>query len=256
MDTACLNVMAEQAAGVLGQKLLEFCHLLRAHGMEVTAGRIIDAFRAVQAIDCFHRGDFYTLLEANLISRASNRDLFHQLFLQFWSGPTWAMIPDPCLPGWEDGCELPPPMPERTSLQFEHRDDTTDTDDILQQTVAVYSPVEVLTQKDFGHMSEQELAQVQRLITSMARQMATCLSRRKRSRSKARSIDPARTMRRSLRYGGDVLQLLRRGPRVTKTKMVVLCDVSGSMDVYTWCNFSTASKTACEASKQSFLVPV
>ena len=40
-------------------------------------------------------------------------------------------------------------------------------------------------------------------------------------------------MRRSLRYGGEVLQLLRRGPRVAKTKMVVLCDVSGSMDVYT-----------------------
>jgi uncharacterized protein with von Willebrand factor type A (vWA) domain len=233
MDTAGLDVMGEQAAGVLGQKLLEFCHLLRAHGMEVTVGRIIDAFRAVQAIDCFHRGDFYTLLEANLISRANDRDLFHQLFLRFWSGPTWAMIPDPCLPGWEDGCELPPPMPERTSLQFEHRDDTADADDTLQQTVALYSPVEVLTQKDFGHMSEQELAQVQRLITSMARQMATCLSRRKKARSKAHSIDPARTMRRSLRYGGDVLQLLRRGPRVAKTKMVVLCDVSGSMDVYT-----------------------
>jgi len=46
-------------------------------------------------------------------------------------------------------------------------------------------------------------------------------------------IDPGRTLRRSLQYGGEVLDLVRRGPKLSKTKMVVLCDVSGSMDVYT-----------------------
>jgi uncharacterized protein with von Willebrand factor type A (vWA) domain len=115
-----------------------------------------------------------------------------------------------------------------------HTHDPDPEDDASPQPVALYSPVEVLSHKDFGQMSEQELARVQRLITSMARQMATCLSRRKKAQNKARRIDSGRTMRRSLRYGGEVFQLLRRGPKVGKTKMVVLCDVSGSMDVYTF----------------------
>ncbi|MGH7928678.1 MAG: hypothetical protein ACREQV_12880, partial [Candidatus Binatia bacterium] len=108
METSVIAPLGDAAADVLGQKLMEFCHLLRAYEIEVTASRIIDTFRALKAIDFFRRGDFYTVLESNLISRVSDRELFYQLFLQFWRGPTWAGIPDPCLPGWEDECALPP----------------------------------------------------------------------------------------------------------------------------------------------------
>jgi hypothetical protein len=222
-----------RAASVLGQKLLEFCHLLRAQGLEVTAGRIIDTFRALKVIDVFQRGDFYTVLEANLISRWSDRDLFQQLFTQYWRGPTWTPLPDPCLPAWEDGCTLPPPAPQLSSWQMEQRQNGAQTDHEQVQQVALYSPAEILSRKDFGKMVEQELLQVQRLIMTMARQMATRVSRRKKASSKAPSIDPGRTMRRSLRYGGEVMELVRRGPKLGKTRMVVLCDVSGSMDVYT-----------------------
>ena len=93
-DTADLSAFTHEvsthAADVLSQKVLEFCHLLRANGIEVTASRIIDTFRALKVVSFFHRGDFYTLLQANLISRATDRELFQQLFLQFWHGPTWA----------------------------------------------------------------------------------------------------------------------------------------------------------------------
>jgi uncharacterized protein with von Willebrand factor type A (vWA) domain len=232
--TALMVTLGERAAAVLGQKLLEFCQLLRAHRLEVTAGRIIDTFRALEVIDCFQRGDFYTVLEANLISRTGDRELFRQLFTQFWSGPTWATIPDPCLPGWEDGCELPPPTLQQTTLRLQERANDNGTDQEPQRlNVALYSPAEVLSRKDFGKMADQELMQAQRLIMTMARQMATALSRRKKAKAKATWIDPGRTMRRSLRYGGEVLELVRRGPKISKTKMVVLCDVSGSMNVYT-----------------------
>ena len=223
----------DHAASILTQKVLEFCHLLRAHGLEVTSGRIIDTFRALKVVTAFQRHDFYTLLEANLISRASDRELFQQLFGQFWRGPTWASIPDPCLPVWHDDCELPPPVLHQSSLQFAPRENgAPDQDDQAPQRVGFYSPVEILSRKDFGKMAEQELLQVQRLIMTMARQMATRVSRRKKARAKASAIDPGRTMRRSLRYGGEVMEIARRGPKIGKTKMVLLCDVSGSMDVY------------------------
>ena len=235
MQTAVIDEAGERAAEVVGQKLLEFCHLLRANGIGVTAGRIIDTFRALKVLDIFRQDDFYTLLEANLVSRASDRDLFHQLFLRFWSGPTWAMPVDPCLPPpYEEACGPPPPMLQQPTMHVESWDVRSDDDAAeTPQTIALYSPQEVLTRKDFGTMAEQELLRVQRLIMAMAHQMATRLSRRKKAGAKARLIDAGRTMRRSLRYGGEVMQLVRRGPRLGKTKMVVLCDVSGSMDVYT-----------------------
>jgi uncharacterized protein with von Willebrand factor type A (vWA) domain len=234
METSVIAPLGDAAVDVLGQKLMEFCHLLRAYEIEVTASRIIDTFRALKAIDCFRRGDFYTVLESNLISRASDRELFHQLFLQFWRGPTWAGIPDPCLPGWEDECALPPRSMQNSRLQLAAVDDSDEPDDTQPpRSLTMYSPTEMLSRKDFGKMSEQELMQVQRLISSMAQQMATVLSRRQKARKKAHGIDASRTLRHSLRYGGEVVQLMRRGPKISKTKMVLLCDVSGSMDVYT-----------------------
>jgi uncharacterized protein with von Willebrand factor type A (vWA) domain len=104
MQTACIEEVGERAAEVIEQKLLEFCRLLRAYGIQVTAGRIIDIFRALQAIDVFQGDVFYTALEANVVSCAGDRELFRQLFLQFWSGPTWVMPPDPCVPVGEEAC--------------------------------------------------------------------------------------------------------------------------------------------------------
>jgi uncharacterized protein len=233
MQTTCSDEVGEHAAAVVGQKLLEFCHLLRANGLGVTASRIIDAYRALKVIDVFRRDDFYTVLEANLVSHASDRELFRQLFLRFWSGPTWVMPLDPCLPAWEDDC-MPPTGFQPPKMHVEAWDVQSDEGaEEAPQAVALYSPQEVLTHKDFGKMAAQELLRVQRLITAMAHQMATRVSRRKKGGAKARVIDPGRTLRRSLRYGGEVLDLVWRGPKLRKTKMVVLCDVSGSMDVYT-----------------------
>jgi uncharacterized protein with von Willebrand factor type A (vWA) domain len=223
-----------QGAKVVGQKVMEFCHLLRANGVEVTASRIIDTFRALKAINFFRRGDFYIVLESNLISQPADRKLFYVLFQQYWSGSVGAMIPDACLPGWEDDCRLPPNGFNSSPFQLEAvHGEAAKPDEPESPQLAMYSPTEVLRRKDFGKMSETELAQVQRLITSMARQMATALSRRKKARTKSHAIDLGRTMRQSLRYGGEVIDLKRRGPKVGKTKMVVLCDISGSMDVYT-----------------------
>jgi hypothetical protein len=234
MQTACVKEVGERAAEVIEQKLLEFCCLLRAYGIQVTAGRIIDIFRSLQAIDVFQRDVFYTALEANVVSRAGDRELFRQLFLQFWSGPAWMMPPDPCVPVGEDACAPLPPALEQATVHvgnWDFRNDAGSTEP--QQTVALYSPQEVLARKDFGKMAGRELLRVQRLITAMARELATRMGRRKKAGVKAHMIDPGRTMRRSLHYGGEVMELVRRGPKLGKTKMVVLCDVSGSMDIYT-----------------------
>src|SRR5215510_6600705 len=147
MQTTCSDEMGEHAAAVVGQKLLEFCHLLRANGLGVTASRIIDTYRALRIIDVFRRDDFYTVLEANLVSHARDRELFRQLFLRFWSGPTWVMPPDPCVPAWEDGC-VASPMLQQPKMHVEDWDFRSDGDsEEAPQAVALYSPQEILTRK-------------------------------------------------------------------------------------------------------------
>lgn len=235
MTTATDIAPEQRAVDVLIQKFLEFCQLLRGHGLEITAGRVIDTCRTIEVIDIFRSGDFYTALEANLVSNPQDRELFHQLFLAFWRGPSWAAIPDPCLPAWNDDCAASPPPVLQEHTPFTPRQEQVEarSDEDTATSVALYSPQEVLTHKDFGKMSPQELLRVQRLLSTMARQMATALSRRKKTTGHGPLIDAGRTMRRSMRYGGEVVDLVHRDRKVGKTKMVVLCDVSGSMDVYT-----------------------
>src|SRR5712691_3482531 len=153
MQTKLRGAVGERAAGVVGQKLLEFCHLLRANGIGVTASRIIDTYRALKVIDVFRRDDFYTVLEANLVSRTSDCELFRQLFLRFWSGPTWEMPPDPCLPAWEDDCVTPAVL-QQPQMHVEGWDvRSAEGSEEAPQAVALYSPQEVLTRKDFGKMA-------------------------------------------------------------------------------------------------------
>src|SRR5919202_1430653 len=145
MQIACIEEAGERAAEIIEQKLLEFCRLLRAYGIQVTAGRIIDIFRSLQAIDVFQRDVFYTALEANVVSRSGDRELFRQLFLQFWSGPTWVMPPDPCVPVGEEACASLPPAPEQGTMQVGNWDLRNDDGSAEpQQTVALYSLQEVL----------------------------------------------------------------------------------------------------------------
>jgi len=233
MHTIDVDAMGERAAEIIAQKLVEFCHLLRAHGMRVTAGRLIDIFRALRVIDVFRRDDFCAMLEACIVTQAEERAVFRQLFEQFWSGPTWAMPPDPCMPARADDCLPTPPVLPPLQLHAGTWDfQTPELSEAPQHSVTLYSPHDVLTRKDFGTMAAQELLHVQRLIAAMARAMATQMSRRNKAQVHAHLVDPRRTLRRSLHTGGEVMTLLRRGPQRRKTKMVVLCDVSGSMDIY------------------------
>jgi len=96
----------------------------------------------------------------------------------------------------------------------------------------MYSPLEVLAQKDFGDLTARELEAIQQLLDQIAAKLATRLSRRRKPDPRGREVDFRRTFRYSLRFGGEPVQMARRARRIQKTDLVLLCDVSGSMDVY------------------------
>ena len=94
------------------------------------------------------------------------------------------------------------------------------------------SPVEILSKKDFNELSIQESLEMRRAILFITARIATRLSRRKKLDDSANAIDLRRTMRKSLSFGGDIVEFARRRRKVKKTRIVLLCDVSGSMECY------------------------
>jgi uncharacterized protein with von Willebrand factor type A (vWA) domain len=92
--------------------------------------------------------------------------------------------------------------------------------------------VDFLHEKDFSEMNLEESRAISQAILLIATKIATQVSRRKKRAIRGNEIDPRWTMRRSIRYGGEVIELAFRKRRIKNTRIVLLCDVSGSMDCY------------------------
>ena len=95
-----------------------------------------------------------------------------------------------------------------------------------------YSALELLRHKDFAKLTPAELAEVKRLIQAMAWQLEQRRTRRKIRASHGSTVDMRRLLRYNLRYGGELLQLPWRCPKFKRRPLVVICDVSGSMEQY------------------------
>ncbi|MBI4251879.1 MAG: VWA domain-containing protein, partial [Candidatus Tectomicrobia bacterium] len=95
-----------------------------------------------------------------------------------------------------------------------------------------YSPAEVLSTKDFSTFEADQVAELRRIIAKLVPKLATKISRRKRPDMRSQEVDLRRSVKRSIRTGGEVLRLFRRKRRIQKTQIILLCDVSGSMDSY------------------------
>jgi uncharacterized protein with von Willebrand factor type A (vWA) domain len=99
-------------------------------------------------------------------------------------------------------------------------------------SIPTYSAQELLNRKDFSEMSVEESRAIARAILLIATKIATQISRRKKHARRGVTVDPRWTLRKNIKYGGDVVEMVKRKRRIKKTKVVLLCDVSGSMDCY------------------------
>jgi uncharacterized protein with von Willebrand factor type A (vWA) domain len=205
-----------------------FCRLLRRRGLTVGAPEAADALRALQAVDLADRREAYMALRAVLASGLEAQRIFDAAFWEYWMPPA-----DEESPAQPRGDGETTPLDgeqalDRILVEWEQAgDDSADG-----ESTPAYSPVEVLTHKDFSTFSPDELDEITAVVFAIARRVATRLSRRTRGARRGHLVDLRRTIRHSLRRGGEILEILRRERKVTKTRVVLLCDVSGSMDLY------------------------
>jgi uncharacterized protein with von Willebrand factor type A (vWA) domain len=231
------------------QSLVAFGRLCRASGLRVSTGQILDLCRALAYIDITNRAEFYQTARCLLLSRHVDEPLFAALFNRFWlryrPRPLTDMDRDAtsdllqqaasgAQPGEEAArrtrtINVALDMPDEEAAEAGEGMDAEGGADQL----AAYSATELLRQKDFSGLTAKEIAEVRRLIAELRWHAATHKIRRTRRASKGSHPDPRRALRENLSHGGELLTLPRRTPRRKPRPLVLICDISGSMERYT-----------------------
>jgi len=204
--------------------------LLRAQGSRVGVGELLDAHRALDAIDCASREDSRLALRTVLCSGRVDLQRFDAAFLAVFGDGTVG-ADDRADPLQELGAVTRAALP-RAAIPGSATQPRAANE--LTAIPAAWSDVELLRHKDFAQYSEAEMALARELIARLARRGPTRVSRRTRPvrRRRGHTPDLRRVLRASLRTGGEPFHRHWRAPTRRQRPVVLVCDVSGSMTPY------------------------
>jgi uncharacterized protein with von Willebrand factor type A (vWA) domain len=220
--------------GQIADNVVGFARTLRAAGLPVGPGAVIDALNALRLIDIGKRADVFTTLESVFVTRHDHALIFAQVFdLFFRAAEEWkSMLDSVALP--VQAKKSPPPATRRVQEALAQPAIAGDSDVSEEREVRLsVSDREVLQKKDFAQMSAAEIAEVTQVIAKMRLPQAELRTRRTRPDHRGLRLDLRRTLRGSLRTGGDIVDIYRLGLVDKPAPIVALLDISGSMSEYT-----------------------
>jgi hypothetical protein len=213
--------LASRGDAIVGH-VVTFGRVLREVGIEVGPGRVADALNALAAVDLARQEDVYFALRQTLVSRQDELELFDRAFH-----------------AWFLRAPVLPPARQVQVQQVQRSVDTLTDSSAGGEQEADGEPVELgasahelLRDKDFGEMTPDEFRRVRRLMQEIARRRPRRFSRRHERDPRGDLLDMRRLIRRSLRTGGDPVERAYRSRKEVPRRLVLLCDVSGSMDAY------------------------
>ncbi len=234
------NDLPTQPATSLADHIVAFGRVLRRAGVEVGSHQIMDAVRAVEVVGVRREDDVYQALFSVFVRRRDQVELFDQAFHLFWRAPS--QLPDlmqMMLPQ-VDAPPQHPPQRQRAqdALQEQAQKKTipkprpSEEEQTEVEILAAYSATEALRKKDFAAFTAEEVTAARALIRQMQWPIPPKVVRRRSPREKGRHLHLRATIRRSLRHHGELLNLRFQGPKKKPRPIVVLCDISGSMEPY------------------------
>ena len=204
--------------------VVTFGRVLREVGIEVGPGRVADAVRGLGAVDLTRQDDVYFTLRQTLVSRHDELELFDRAFVAwFLRGP------------------VAPLVRQKQTRRFAERvvrdtlesgADGDEADDSGSRSSSAPPAHELLREKDFAEMTPEEFERVRRLMAAIARTRPRRKSRRRSPDPRGDVLDLRRLCRKSLRTGGEPIDQPWKARKTVPRKLVVLCDISGSMDAY------------------------
>ena len=226
--------------GRLAHNVVVFARLLRASGLPVGLDRTIAAVRAVEAVGVGRRDDVHAALAATLVSRRDHLTIFDAAFDTFWRDPKMlermlaALLPRVSGRGREPAAAR---RPARLEQALAARAGTAPPpsapqsgDEHTIDALLTWSDRERLRRRDFESMTIEEFREACRLVREVPLPVDPVPVRRWRNARRG-GIDLRATLRRSAREPG-LATVARRTRRERPAPIVVLCDVSGSMERY------------------------
>ncbi|MBI4610238.1 MAG: VWA domain-containing protein [Candidatus Rokubacteria bacterium] len=217
---------------------LSFCRLLRRHGLPVTVGEATDAVRALERLDLADRAEVYLGLRSVLMSRIEEQPAFDRCFEAFWKEHREAV---PVMDGLLATAPAEPPASASGTLRVAGQkregvaleawigeDEASESEPL---GVPGMSDREYLMEQDFSGFPADQLDELARLTVLIARRLARRISRRRRPTRRRGVVDLRRTIRANLTRG-ELIELRRKERKRRKVRLVLLCDISGSMDLY------------------------
>jgi uncharacterized protein with von Willebrand factor type A (vWA) domain len=227
----------DSAQGRIAGNLMRFARVLRRTGLPIGPGRMLEAVAAVEAVGLGRREDFYWALHAVLVNRQDQRELFDQAFHIFWRNPKLlermagltVPLPEEELPagGGDISRRVAEAMAERPAASQGEDEGEIEFDASLS-----WSSGEVLARKDFEKMSAAEMREARAAIARMRLPIMEVPTRRWRPDPAGARADMRASLRAAMRNGGDIIPLRKRQRRRRHPPLVILCDISGSMEVY------------------------
>ena len=221
-------------SGRLADNVLLFARLLRAAGLQLGTGKILDAIEAVNLVGVESQRDLHTALLSQFVTRHEQTPLFDQAFSLFWRNPRLmeklmgAMLPT--IRTEKDQEQVLRRLGEALSKGSEAQSDPQEQEVELQANLS-FSDREILQSKDFEQMSEAELQIARNMLQKLKLPVPDVRSRRFQACNQQARIDMRKTLQQSLRNSATIPLQFKRN-RVRPPAIVVLCDISGSMAQY------------------------
>ena len=238
-----LNALRREAerglGGALSRNVMEFARLLRRAGLPVGPAEMLAGAKALAAVDIGDKAQVRAALRAAMVHRHEHQEVFDQAFAMFWCDPeragadrAMAMVSGPA----EDPTRKATPASRRVTEAMLPKAARTPREEPQKKVefdaVLTVSERERLQAMDFEAMSAEEIAQAKAEMRRLAMPLKLVRTRRRRANSRGPRISLRRTIRASLRRGGEVLELVRTRNVERTPPLVVLCDISGSMSRY------------------------
>ena len=200
-----------------------FGRLLRRTGLPAGPDRVTGFVRALEELDVTRRENVYWAGRVTLCSRREDLEIYDRAFRAFW----------------EDTGLQAPLKPPKTRISVSMAEDsvqppkkTVERNETGEEAVRLrYSPVDVLRRKDFAFYTAEEFAELHKLLADLKLSGALRRSRRLEPAPRGRQ-DPRRTLRGAMRTGGEPMRHRFRRARSRPRRVVLLCDISGSMSAY------------------------
>jgi len=217
--------------------VVRFSRYLHDAGVDVSSANLVDLCRSFSYLDIHNKDDFYEAAKCTLVSNRESLDIFNVIFHQYWDRfqPPFKKKPKPGEESDEEQNDKSGPLRKirreetaETQSSSSNRQSSSESD---PEQIG-YSAKEALQKKDFTTMSDLELEQAKKIIAELIAVLFNRKSRRFVTATKTGNFDFRRMYRNSMPYGEYCMKLHYRNHPLKKTRLLLICDVSGSMERY------------------------